>query len=260
MHKKLNKSPLTYVLAQVRISPIEYLEKYIPQIQDSIRKEFPVFNKVETQTVTIAQSLPPQTSSAWQWHFKDKQSLTGVILNSNAITIHTSEYKGFNEFVKLLENILNKFNKTLDISLSTRIGLRYINVINSNVDQFVQKELLGFRLDNHEDKFLSKIETVSQQKNRYIKIRATHIRSNEIIKNLYNKLVPADLGTSAEQLSFKHHKEPRDEYLLLDIDGFCEQQSDFKNKNIKKEILKLHDNVYKAFSKAITDKAKKEWS
>ncbi len=36
MHPKLSKSPLTYVLAQVKFTSIGDIEKYVPEFQDKI--------------------------------------------------------------------------------------------------------------------------------------------------------------------------------------------------------------------------------
>jgi uncharacterized protein (TIGR04255 family) len=265
MHKKLSKPPLTYVLAQVKISAIENIKQYIPKLQDSIRKKFPIFDRIEIQNVEIkpsSKSYTPYTYSTRQWNFKDKKSLTGIVLDSGTINIHTSKYEGFDEFMKQVEYVLAEFNKRLDIDLFTRIGLRYINIIDSNIDKNIQKNLLGFQSETHGDQFLSKTETIQKTGNVYIKLRATHTGSNKIISNIDNKLVPPDLAANAGNLLFEHYKMPKDRYVMLDIDSFNDdlEPADFDVESIKTKIYKLHNNIYEVFSKAITSNAKKEWS
>lgn len=265
MHKKLKNPPLTYVLAQVKMSAIENLVKYIPELQDSIRKEFPIYNKVEIQSVEIRQGHDPKANitKTVQWHFKDKKALMGIILDSNTINVHTSKYEGFNTFIEQIEHILATFNQQLDIDLSTKIGLRYVNVIRSDVENFLRKELLGFHLEDSENNFLSKAETHQQINDEYIKIKTTYIGNSKIIEPNRNRLVPNDLAESVRGLSFEHHKKPDNKYAFLDIDGSCGNPSkptDFKLQNIKAVLTKLHNNIYEAFSGAITDKAMKGWS
>ncbi|MCK4609286.1 MAG: TIGR04255 family protein [Gammaproteobacteria bacterium] len=259
MHKKFSNPPLTYVLAQVKISAIEMIEQYIPHLQESIRDRFPIFDKREVRNVEISASSEPKTYVTKQWHFKDKESLLGIMIDSKAINIHTSKYEGFNKFLEQMTHVLTEFNKQLRISLSTRIGLRYINIIDSNIDKNIQKNLLGFQLQDSGEKFLSKTETIQQIEDGYIKISSNHIGNSKIIGNTNNILVAPDLVISAETLSFAHHKSPDGRYLMLDIDGFCDESFDFDVQNIKPKLTNLHDNVYEVFAKSITANAKKEW-
>ena len=100
MHKLLSKSPITYVLAQVRFTNIESIEKYVPDIQDKIRNYFPKFNNINIHTIELKENQAPTPSSISQWHFMDKDSVMGVLLDGNSITIHTSKYDHFDKIVK----------------------------------------------------------------------------------------------------------------------------------------------------------------
>jgi len=255
-NKKLSKSPITYVLAQVKISSVEDISSYVPKLQESIRKDFPIDEKLNIQTVELKNETAPNIYTAIHWHFKDKDSLVGIILDKQSITIHTSKYNGFDKFNSQIEGILEKFNKILDISLSTRIGLRYINIIQSNLKEYVKPALLGF-YEEKDDNFLARVDTTHKTEEGFIKIRSVHPKNVEVIHE--NKFVPPDLITLADRLSFKHFREINNEYLMLDIDNFYQKQCDFNIANITNVFSKLHERIYKTFCTAVTYEALKNW-
>lgn len=255
-NKKLRKSPLTYVLAQVRISQIESIADYVPKIQEVVRKDFPIYQEVNIQTIEIKDKTDSNIRTSLQWHFKDKESWTGIILDKQTITIHTSKYNGFDELNSKIENILDKFNKILDVSLSVRIGLRYINIIQSDIKEYMQPSLLGF-YEKEDDNFLTSVDTTRKTEDGFIKIRAIHPKNVAFIHP--GKMVPPDLVSSADQLSFKHYKDINDEYVILDIDNFYQKQLDFDVAKTTKVFSTLHKKIYETFCLAVTKKALKAW-
>lgn len=255
-NKTLKKSPITYVLAQVKISAIEDIESYIPKLQESIRKKFPIPQKVSIQTVELKNEVAPNVYASTQWHFKDKESLVGIIVDKRSITIHTSKYIGFDEFQFKVKDILGKFNKILEISLSTRIGLRYINIVRSNFKKYVNPSLQGF-YDKDDDNFLSNVETTRKTEDGFIRVRAIHPKNVAVVHQ--NKLVPQDLCASADQLSFVEHGKIGEEYIMLDIDNCCQKQNDFDIDDIAEVFEKLHKGIYETFCSAVTKEALKNW-
>jgi uncharacterized protein (TIGR04255 family) len=256
--RKLRKSPVTYVLAQIKTSSILQLEKYIPELQEAIRPCFPIFHKIDIQTFEIKPNINPNLYSAKQWHFLNKESTTGILLDSDAITIHSTLHNTFEALIENFSDVLNKFNKILNISLCTRIGVRYINVITSNLEKYIKKELLGFHLNNKSN-FISNTETIQETQIGLIRIRSAHIGHTNIINHNKNNLIPADLAQTAEYLSFGHHKQPTGSFVILDIDHFAEKQNDFDTKKIIHELSQLHEDIYNAFHSAVTNTAIQDW-
>ena len=194
-NKQLKTPPLIYVLAQVKISPIEIIKEYIPKLQEAVRKRnFPNFNKTHFQNIEIKKNNDINVQGISQWHFKDKNSLTGIVIDKQTINFHTCKYNGFNKFKMLIKEILEIFNKELGVSLSNKVGLRYINVIKSNLKHHVEPSLLGFYEESNA-KFLSNVGTFYETKSGFIRIRATHSRAiydNNIEHN--KKIIPHDFG------------------------------------------------------------------
>ncbi len=262
MNKLLTKSPLTYVLAQIKISPILEMKKYIPKLQDLIRKEFPLYNEINIQAIEVKLHADPVFTKLAQWHWSDQAKTSGVLLDSGAIMFHTSNYHSFDQLLKEFSNVLKKINKILEIGLCLRIGLRYVNFIETTPEKYLMKELLGLQLKKT-NKFVNKTETIQETDAGKIKLK-TFYYSKESIEciNLKDILIPPDLSHSTNLLDFNHYKKsPKNSYAILDLDHFIEFQKNpnFNLNDIETTLKKLHDGVYEVFCKAITPEAKKDW-
>ena len=261
MHQRLSKSPITYVLAQVQFSDIANIADYIPKLQDEIRPLFPLYQMVNIQTIQFRDGQqPPVASVSSQWQFMDKDKRTGIVLDSRSVSIHTSGYETFATLLKSLEKTLALFNKILKIALFTRIGLRYINFMDNNVDK-VNSELRGFKLKNNDfmdDRFLTKTETTQMSRFGTIKVQATHIGNREIVSGIKNIFVPPDLADIANFLLFEHRKLPDKGFLILDIDQFNAQQGNFDVSSISNRFQELHEVIYSAFRNAIGEEVLKD--
>lgn len=263
MGEKLAKPPLTYVLAQVKISPILDMEKKVASLQETIRANFPIEKEKIFRSFTMTSGgSASKIEEIKQWHFLDKPSTTSIALDNSSITIHTNHYHTFAALLTLITDVLTKFDKILNISLCERVGLRYINVIPTNIEQYLCKELLGFtpQLSNKitPAKFLAKIESIHELESGILKVKASHI-SNGIKNPNMNNLVPPDLMPSAQCLDFSFAKQPQDTFAILDLDHFRQKQQDFKITGIINTLEKLHTIIETVFKKAITKKAIRDW-
>src|SRR5258705_10846711 len=93
----LSKSPLVIVLSQVRISPILGMEKFLPAIQEQLRRTgYPKFRTSVTQEILLAPEL--KTVSSVRWLFSDREEKTTAVIAPNFITLLTSRYEVFEKF------------------------------------------------------------------------------------------------------------------------------------------------------------------
>jgi len=264
---QFKNSPLTYVLAQIKISPVLQIENYVPEVQEAIRKEFPILKKISVQTIEIKQnSENTSVRIVNQWHFANKQSTTGILIDSESIMIHISEYKSFRNLIDQFCAVLEKLSPILEIDLYLRTGLRYINFVKSFVSEFIIPELRGFYLENQngfKKNYIAKTELLQETEQGLIKVQTSHISSKntankEVLNNIF---VPLDLQQGASLLSFDLHKDknPEKDYFLLDIDHFSMKNSDFSIKNIKSNLNELHTGINRVFQTSFTEQAFCEW-
>jgi uncharacterized protein (TIGR04255 family) len=263
MTKKLTKSPLTYVLGQVKISPIVDMQRHIPNIQEKLRKDLPKFNEIETLDVNV-QPNQKDVRVNTRWHFYDKESTTGLLLEKDTLIFHTTNYNTFDQFSDFLEKTLKNINEVLNIGLCTRLGLRYINFVDENIEKFIQKPLLGFPLNfddiKESNQGFHRTESISKTKcDGIIKIQSTLTNINQINKNDFNLFVPPDLSPVAGLLTFIRN-DPKDKFFLLDIDHFMfKKDVDFNMKEIIENFGSLHAGISNAFLSAITSEGKTSW-
>jgi uncharacterized protein (TIGR04255 family) len=264
MDKDSNFSPITYVLGQIKISPLLSIKNYLPQLQEAIRHEFPNFNEVNMQAFEIKPSAQPEMRTFTQWHFFDIKSTTGILLETDTIMIHTSDYIDFHTLIDSLQHVLVKFNDILRISGYTRIGLRYNNVIKTDPQNYLEPELLAFYVKGKaifkEDKFFGKTETMQETTSGFIKIQSAHL-SRGFSQNSLNNLVSSDLVQSAGYLSFEHIQQPTNSFVVLDLDHFSpNKKEEFNVKKILDEFKQLYEGAKEAFFSSITENALREWS
>lgn len=263
MTKKLTKSPLTYVLGQVKISPIVGIQRHIPDIQEKLRKDLPKFNEIETLGVNV-QSNQKDVRVNTQWHFYDKKSTTGVLIEKDMIIFHTTNYHTFDQFSDFLERTLKNIHEVINIGLCTRFGLRYINFVDEDIEKCVQKPLLGFPLDfediKESDQGFHRTESVNKTKcGGILKLQSTYTHVTQVNKKDFLLFVPPDLSPVAGLLTY-NRSEPKGKLFLLDIDHFMlKKDIDFDMEEIIKNFSLLHDGISNAFLSAITNEAKTLW-
>lgn len=267
MKTKLSKTPLTYVLIQIKISKIMELEsKYISKLQEEIRKDFPIFDKFDIQMIEVKPQSEASIRKSTQWHFADKDTTTGILLDNDAISIHTSKYDSFEILIEKFKKVLEKFNAVLDITLSMRLGLRYINIIHPNPNIYIKESLLGFHMVNEKgfkDIYLLKTDNTQETDNGIIKIKTAHFSNKNVVnfENSTDIFVPPDLKATAQYLNFNHHQKtsPDNEYVMLDIDHYFEKSFDFDVLEIMQKLEQLHTDIKTVFNRAVTEQALRAW-
>lgn len=263
MHTKLSKPPVRYVLAQVKFSNIEAIAKYTDELQDTVRDLFPHFQQVDIQSIQLTENQQSNvTTTVSQWHFINKEKNTGIILDKQSLTIHSSCYEQIQPFLDTFKRVSNQFNKILNITLFTQLGLRYINLIENGLIE-LDKGLQGFQLKKDgfkENEFLTKTETVQRSQEGVIRVRATRVKDKALINGDIQRIVmPPDLLTTSELLSFEHYSEPSDDFLVLDTDHINGTQGDFDIADILDRFYKLQAVSYEAFCQAVGAKNLAQW-
>jgi uncharacterized protein (TIGR04255 family) len=264
MNPILSQSPLTYILAQVKIGPILALEKHINDVQEAIRGDFPQYNEIQSHEILLRPEGEPTLRGFTQWHFSNIESTMGILLQKDAITLHTTDYKSFKVLSNILAQMVSNINPILNIGTYTRVGLRYINLIQNAIEESLLKELLGFHLELddmifNKKGFFSKTEAVQDTNVGLIRIQTIHTQIQKL-QQAENVFVPSDLLPVADLLSFKKYYKPKDSFAILDIDHFTKASPEkFDKEKIINELELLHQGIYKAFTKAVTSEALALW-
>lgn len=132
-----SKNPLREVVCQLRFPKILKIETEVPaDFQEQIRKEYPLYeeNLPEIIPPEILKIIPsefagrlPRQTRTYNFHSKDRKWRVGF--TSGFIALTTFEYDRWGNFFSRMQSLLNIFKEIYEPAFFTRIGLRYINLI-----------------------------------------------------------------------------------------------------------------------------------
>ena len=134
---QLATSPLHRVLIVINFPAILKIseESGIIRFQDRIRSRYPKLNReqqtgIEFQVGPQGEMMPPRNVTQNIWRFVSEDDRWRVTLAAEFIALETAEaYRNREDFLDRIKIILNIFTEEFQPSFSSRIGVRYLNVL-----------------------------------------------------------------------------------------------------------------------------------
>jgi uncharacterized protein (TIGR04255 family) len=249
----LQNSPLIMVLAQVRFSPVLKMAEFVPQLQEQLRHQgYPRFRAAQVNELELG--AQPRVTQQDRWFFADKDNHEAVVLASDFIVLETSKYDCFEEFSARLKSLLEILGNGVEVGLSERLGLRYVDLIlpslGETLDQYLQPGLRGLRASDLETKnVLNRFEARGQTNLGQLVLK--------LHQNDTGSFLPPDLLLA--ELTYDRTVEQGTVVTLLDIDHFSEQSRDYDPEALLKTMWELHEYTEKAFRSSITPLALERW-
>jgi uncharacterized protein (TIGR04255 family) len=151
MSEKMFEPPIFYTAAQIRFSPVMDMEKSISELQSIWRSQFPDFsqqllNQIQFNPTSAEESKLKQTSIA-RWHFKDISGMAGLMLTTDSLIFHTTQYGTSTQFIDTLITALGELHKTVSLAYVDAVGFRSLDAIvpdqNLDLSFFLKNSLLG---------------------------------------------------------------------------------------------------------------------
>lgn len=232
---RLQRAPLTEVVAQVRFPPILRIANEKPvEFQEKIRGRFPQW--MEEEQIVIA-SIPTEQQSSVKkvpsiFHFRSADAKNTVSLALEFYALSTTDYVHWDDFWTELQRLHAAADAVYAPGYATRLGLRYVNqltVSNSGVGSV--EELIT----------LLRPELVSLLTD----------KPWALPLELFTQLIlVGDSGPEklALRVGFKCDPEP---FVLLDLDYFVEGNLSFER--LEDFYQRAHDVIYRAFRWAIRE-------
>lgn len=249
---KLERSPLQFVLVQVRFSPVAAMREYVTPLQDRLRKSgFPGFNKEKIQQVTFGPEPEMETSTRWSFVSRDKREC--IVLTEDFVVYETTRYDVFETFTERVKGVLAQLNEIAEINFASQIGLRYIDVVHSldghPPDWFIRKQFLGLSADGigepRTNQFLSVVKTTDG------------ILKLKTLDGHGQKFMPPDL--EATRVDFELELTEDDSFRILDFDHIWQGETNFVPDAIIANMGALHGAIKKTFKAVVTEDAIKVW-
>lgn len=133
---KLSRQPLVLVIGQVRFSPIGDMAKYMPAMQDALRRSgYPLQTQRKTKQLEITQTGIKEVGEQPTWIFKQKDERTSLLIDGGQVFYQTTQYDTFEPYVGRLMEALDLVLKNTEhekFGMIQRIGLRYIDLIRND--------------------------------------------------------------------------------------------------------------------------------
>ena len=266
MSERMSNAPVYYALAQACFNPVAAMATYINQIQDRLRREgYPLFEKQEWMQLTMqggAQAQPqPQRIERWLMIRSDRSA--GFVIDTSAITYHTTNYQTHKEFITELLRGLGAVHEIVSLDHVSRLGLRYLDAIlpqhGETVKQYLTGGVHGINSDAvctqtmTESLFTTKTGPLVDEGNLVVR---TYCRESTRLG-----LFPPDIRPEGLVVAPKFTIEYKDarEHAVIDTDHFVFGQMPLDMAELEKQLLSLRDAIKSVFEAVTTSHARYVW-
>lgn len=255
---KLQRSPLVYVLSQVRFPAILKMDTHLPDIQEDLRRTgFVRYNKEDIQQVVFG-GPEVRAEHGTRWVFSSRDRSEAVVLAPGFVVYETSKYDVFETFSSRFYEVLNVVSNRTKIELVEKLGLRYIDLIRTaegrSAKEFLREHVRGLAP-----------EDLGAKKSRHqFVIQAETDQGDLLVRSFENSgpdFLPPDLVSTHTHLDFPVAREDlgRDTYRILDIDHIAKGEFDFDPSTLIDKLWELHACASRAFLAAVTEEAIEYW-
>lgn len=253
-YQKLKNQPLKFVLAEFRFSPVMDIATYIPKIQESLRRQYPIPERRNEQVVKV-QNNDINLSTIERWSFVAADKRSAIDINQESLVYITSDYPRFDGFSEACKKALDILISIVEPSLILRVGLRYSDLITVEGDEKITNLINEHFIS---PKCIDSVGTVQQQStNAFLKTDTGIL----VIRTLYgnNNLtclpdvqgLPVHITTDVAA----------SERIILDIDHSWEARDEsvsFEANDVLEKLGTLHVTSRETFWKVTTDYARNE--
>ena len=252
----LTKTPLIFVLAQVRVAPISQIERFLPIIQESLRHQgFP--NLVKRKFRIESPSADGQLASEdrIQWEYINADHTCSILVDDGSLVLQTTAYDSGEKFLEKLTIALNAFVTHAQPTQLLRVGLRYVDLIKPD-GSLTLSELIDPSLRSVPAALLGEASTHFWQN-----LRQTSAQTRLLIRYTEAQTglaFPHDIGPFIS-LRLSQSPEQKTPFGLLDTDHFHEEVSNFSSAVVLERTSDLHDILDQSFRKLVTPKALQTW-
>lgn len=257
---KLPRTPLVYVVALARISPIDSISNYVPGIQDRLRvKGFPRKVEGELKNIRFAPLSPPEITSVKRFEFQNRERTLGLVLTKDTIALQASRYSTFEEFCDWFRVGLDAVHAVANVQLIEQIALRYVDLIipqpDEGLDEYIHPGLLGLKPEAIGVEHVLRTYV-------YKGVSGATAFTIRLIQRDDGIALPPDLdpGTTLEHRT--DTATPGEIITLLDFDHVAPMEKtpiDFSINAVLTHLAKLHDKTDLAFRASVTPHARKVW-
>lgn len=240
-HIPLKHPPLREVVCQVRFSPILKIAEGGPvDFQEEIRDRFPKYNTKHAWQFRLTPGQSPELMDKEPplHRFSDKDEVCTVSLGLNFFAVSTTNYQSWMSFANDLRFVTEKVQRVYKVPYSARIGLRYINDLNTqstglpsldpDILDILRPDLIGLlRREEIREPFLA----------------LTQIRSRQ------------EEGEFTFAFGISQLSGMKEKSFVLDFDRYIEEEIELDTDDLLRRCDRYHGEIYSAFRWCILENA-----
>lgn len=251
-------APLQLVAFEIRHPTIRrvFTESGLDALQTRLQADFPIFESIKENALTIGPQGAQGTSSLW-YRFLSKSKRVAISVRPRRLVVETTDYERYEKFRETIGLALTALVDADRIPVFERIGLRYLDEIRVEVPiekpsdwtPFVQESLLQPLSLEPSGSTRARIEGV---------LRFVIGPPHEVIVR-YGTLEGEVVGDGP--LRLKANKVRKGPFFLIDIDSFVvaqDDQDEFAPELVLKICDRLREPVREVFESCITDRLRHE--
>jgi len=253
---RLTKTPLIFVLAQVRVTPITQIERFLPLIQESLRHQgFPNLVKRKFRIEVPGSDGQLTSEERVQWEYINSTHTCSILVDDGSLVLQTTAYDSGEEFLKKLALALDAFVTNAQPTQLLRVGLRYVDLITPAGDLGIS-ELVDPALRAAPPLLPGEPATRIWE---HLRLTSAHTRLLVRYTEAQSGLAfPPDIGPFIS-LRLAQSPEQKTPFGLLDTDHFDEEVSDFASPLVLERMANLHDILDQSFRQLVSKAALELW-
>lgn len=268
----LKRAPVVYILMQLRFAPILAMAKYIPDIQDALRRSgFPLTVEDAVKEVRVELNdgaVKTDTAQRVAWHFQDAGRTAAVVLRPDSFVFHASAYQDFERFLEAALTALELVHRHAALGPVSGLGLRYVDVLCPDAEGSADRHLVA-ALAGVEGHAFAQVEDIPNaagldalRERRMLEsvYRTAHgMLVQRVIENAGQPALSPDVIECRLKLrDLQGTAEGR--FVTLDTDHFRdEENTPFDLSIVEKGLRDLHAGTSAAFFAAINEEGAASW-
>lgn len=261
----MSNAPVYYALAQAQFNPVAAMAKYVDQIQDRLRREYPLYDTQQVTHLVIpapgqAQPTEPQIAHMVSWLITKSDRTAGFILTPSAITFHTTHYQTHNEFLPELLRGLMAVHEEVTLDHVGRLGLRYLDAVLPRFGETVEQYLVGglHGIEFNAARRYTMTESVLATETRPLCPNGTLVaRAHRMTAPLG---FPPDMQPNGLMVNPKFALQEPLEHAVIDTDHFVEGRMPIDMDRLEEQLVSLHGTIKDVFHAMTTDHARTMWT
>jgi uncharacterized protein (TIGR04255 family) len=258
MGQKMKNPPIFYMIGLVQFNAILNMSKFIPDIQESVRSEFPDFQQGKVANIQIRlteENSPPQAVTQDRWNFTNLSKTSGYLLQPQSLIFHTTAYETSEHFLQKVLDGISVVNKHATLTFVDNVAIRTLDAVIPEDDLNV-RDYLNPAIRGLSDGFSGQLKHSVTETLWEIPPSGVLISRVAIVKGTL--ALPMDLFPLSLELKASLRDINR-EHALLDNDRQERSRFTFDLEEIRKKLLIVKKDATEAFEKTVSKLALDRW-